>query len=548
MDITSTTPKLHRTRLTLSQKAEVLRRLKQGPSHSQLQNDFACSRRTICQIKAQRETIENALHTTNNASRKSFHVPRFLNIEHRLYEFVHIARSAKLPISAVTLQCKAIDIRDSLIESVQTEKEKEELVSFQASNNWVLGFTRRHAMRSIRLHGEAGSVPLSIVATGISRLREQLNDFDADCIFNMDETGLFFKLFPKRTYVLASEDRKRLRGTKDMKAKARVSVYVCTDSTGIHKVQLAIIGAAKNPRCFRKGETTVNYFSQKNAWSDSVTYRRWFLEVFMPYVRRYTSKKVALVMDNCGPHATDVLDVSGQVTIFTLPPNCTSLFQPMDMGVIATLKAKYKSKLLRKILSTVEDNKELRQAAKNMRPSMKGLDEGHDPHMLEVTELLRSAWESVSSRTVARCWTKADILPRCMQAEILAAYPASDIATDLNGLETEDAEYVSKWVSIEDDLEVKEAMVNDYLDSLYDDSGSQKEGDAVSGGASSEDDEEVSSQRAPHVTSMADVGRAFHDSEEYFEQAGVDEALYYLRKAKRVLYDVYNEGLKRRRR
>ncbi|PXF45029.1 hypothetical protein BWQ96_05202 [Gracilariopsis chorda] len=91
-------------------------------------------------------------------------------------------------------------------------------------------------------------------------------------------------------------------------------------------------------------------------------------------------------------------------------------------------------------------------------------------------------------------------------------------------------------------------MANDYLDSLYDDSGSQKEGDAVSGGASSEDDEEVSSQRAPHVTSMAHVGRAFHDSEEYCEQAGVDEALYYLRKAKRVLYDVYNEGLKWRRR
>ncbi|PXF47641.1 Jerky protein-like [Gracilariopsis chorda] len=349
MDITSTTPKLHRTRLTLSQKAEVLRRLKQGASHSQLQNDFACSRRTIYQIKAQRETVEKALHTPNNASRKSFHLPRFLNIEQRLYEFVPIARSATLPISAATLQCKAIDISDSLIESVQTEKEKKELVSSQASNNWVLGFTRRHAMRSIRLHGEAGSVPLSIVATGISSLREQINDFDADCIFNMDETGLFFKLFPKRTYVLASEDRKRLRGTKDMKAKARVSVYVCTDSTGLHKVPLAIIGAAKNPRCFRKGEPAVTYFSQENAWSDSVTYRRWFLEVFMPYVRRYTSKRVTLVMDNCGPHGTDVLDINGQVTIFTLPPNCTSLFQPMDMGVIATLKAKYKSKLLRKI-------------------------------------------------------------------------------------------------------------------------------------------------------------------------------------------------------
>ena len=58
-------------------------------------------------------------------------------------------------------------------------------------------------------------------------------------------------------------------------------------------------------------------------------------------------------MNNCGTHATDVLDVNGQVSILTLPPNCTSLFQPMDMCVIATLKAKHKSRLLKKILHAI---------------------------------------------------------------------------------------------------------------------------------------------------------------------------------------------------
>ena len=50
---------------------------------------------------------------------------------------------------------------------------------------------------------------------------------------------------------------------------------------------------------------------------------------------------------------------------------------------------------------------------------MKGLDEGHDPHMLDVTELLKYAWDDVTVRTVARCWGKANILPRGLQADLV---------------------------------------------------------------------------------------------------------------------------------
>ena len=110
-------------------------------------------------------------------------------------------------------------------------------------------------MRSIRLHGEAGSVPVNVVSSGIARLHGQLQDYDANCIFNMDETGLLFKLFPKLSHVLPGENGKNLRGTKDMKAISCVSIYVCSDATGLHKVPLAIIGTTQNPRCFCKRTT-----------------------------------------------------------------------------------------------------------------------------------------------------------------------------------------------------------------------------------------------------------------------------------------------------
>ena len=42
-----------------------------------------------------------------------------------------------------------------------------------------------------------------------------------------------------------------------------------------------------------------------------------------------TLNKVLLIMDNCGPHGTDLVDPHDQVKVVFLPPNCTSVFQPM---------------------------------------------------------------------------------------------------------------------------------------------------------------------------------------------------------------------------
>ncbi len=53
-------------------------------------------------------------------------------------------------------------------------------------------------------------------------------------VYNMDETGLFFKLLPNSSYIKA-EDRKTERGIKLMKAKGRVTLYVTTNATGMDK-------------------------------------------------------------------------------------------------------------------------------------------------------------------------------------------------------------------------------------------------------------------------------------------------------------------------
>ena len=206
---------------------------------------------------------------------------------------------------------------------------------------------KRHALRSVALHGEAGKVQAGEVSEDIGILRSHLCDFDADCIYNIDETGLFYKLTPRRMYVSIWEDRKFLRGIKAVKAKDRVTTFVRTNATGTQKLSMAIIGTAKQPRCFKIRAPAVPYFQHKDAWADTVTFRAWFYRVSIPFIRKTTSRKVALVMDNCGSHGNDLTDSLKQVRIFALPPNCTSLHQPMDMGVIASWKVRYRHTLLR---------------------------------------------------------------------------------------------------------------------------------------------------------------------------------------------------------
>ena len=65
-----------------------------------------------------------------------------------------------------------------------------------------------------------------------------------------------------------------------------------------------------------------------------------------------------LLLDNCSSHPDDEELISDDGAILNLHqlflPNVTSLIQPMDKGVLQTLKKRYKKKLLRRLI--IEDD------------------------------------------------------------------------------------------------------------------------------------------------------------------------------------------------
>ena len=293
----------------------------------------------------QRETLRKRSReepgTTRRLRRSTF---SDVDLELRRWYNICTGLGAKsVPLTMAVLRQRAEEIAANL-----------GVTGFSASAGFVRRWAKRHNLVNISLWGTGGSAAADVEASRqrMEEIRVQLEAFDPEQIYNMDETGLYFRCLPNRAYVSAGS-RRRARGSKAMKNKDRVTLVLAVNATGSHKIPVAVIGKAAVPLCFKspRAPCPLPYFSQQSAWMDGVVYEKWFNTVFVPAVRARTRLPCVLVVDNCGAHGK--LE-HPQVAICPLPPNVTSVHQPLDAGIIAALKRRYKGRLLSLVIGAFE--------------------------------------------------------------------------------------------------------------------------------------------------------------------------------------------------
>ena len=332
------------------------------------------------------------------------------------------------------ISVQALKIKDKLLKlhkenkltNPLSEDEVTSLKEFTASKSWASLKAIALGFKSVALHGEAGDVDLEAIAAEINELREKIRTFHPDNVYNMDETGLMFKCLPNRSYVKKSEV-KTARGTKMMKVKDRITIYVCTNASGTDFCPLSIIGKSGKPHCFRNHSLKLTYYSQKKAWSDTATFKKWWGD-FLLHIRSRTNDRVLLILDNCGPHCGKAAEFMNdpQVEVVMLPPNCTSVYQPMDSGVIAMIKKNYRFLLLSKYIDMFEEREQLRKDAieMNMMRGTKGLAQGFAPHVRDCIDLLNEVQENVKEESIFNCWRKSTLLDQPTVSNTTAAATA----------------------------------------------------------------------------------------------------------------------------
>ena len=227
-------------------------------------------------------------------------------------------------------------------EKLEDKTEKEETETFKASHGWWDKYSKRMGLGSVKLIGEAKSPDHEAAEAFPDILKEAIEEggYTEDQIFNADEFGHWWKLPPTRTI------KRKSRQTAGLKLqKSRSSVLLGGNASGDHKLKPFFIHKSLNPRCFKrvkdKSRLPVIWSANKKAWMTATLFEKWFTENFIPEVKAYCGRKkipfkILLLLDNCTAHP-DLSHIDPNVKVMFLPPNTTSLIQPMDQGLYGEL-------------------------------------------------------------------------------------------------------------------------------------------------------------------------------------------------------------------
>ncbi|XP_035212156.1 jerky protein homolog [Stegodyphus dumicola] len=359
--------------LTLNQKLEIIKRLEKGENRNVLMNQFNIGSSTIYDIKKQKDELmkfaSQSVTTEKLASRQTLKKPKLEQLDSVLFKWFSAVRSEGKPVTGPMIVEKAKKFGQDL---GVAESE------CNYSDGWLRNFKFRHGIRRLDVTGEK--------------------------IYNADETGLLWRCLPTST--LAGGGEKAAKGLK--KNKDRLTVLLCANVSGNHRVTPFVIGKSAKPRAFKNvTHLPVQYDAQSNAWITAALFKDWFFHHFVPEVKESFKSlglpedtKAILLLDNCEAHPPVDELFSGNIVATLLPPNVTSLIQPMDQGVIQNFKCFYGRSFIQGLLNADCDVTDFQK-------------------MFTVKDAVYAiaSWNQVKNTTLQKCWRK--LWP--------AANPASDL-------------------------------------------------------------------------------------------------------------------------
>ncbi|GFT61654.1 tigger transposable element-derived protein 1 [Trichonephila clavipes] len=142
------------------------------------------------------------------------------------------------------------------------------------------------------------------------------------------------KKLPNRTYI--AKDEKIASGHKA--SKDRVTLLLCSDASGDRMLKPLLINKSLRPRALKGKDLkqlSVHWMANLKAWMTTAIFTEWFNNCFVPELEAYMKEKsldfkVLLIVDNAASHPE--LEHPNVQLVF-LPPNTTSLIQPLDQGI-----------------------------------------------------------------------------------------------------------------------------------------------------------------------------------------------------------------------
>lgn len=193
---------------------------------------------------------------------------------------------------------------EMLVEKAKVLSEQLNITDFSYSRGWIQRFKQRRDIKRKFYEGEADSADMNAVRSSRDNLQQILAAYDPEDIFNLDETGLFYRLGPNSTLATTSENELK-------RSKERITVALIASATGSVKVKPFVISKVARPRCFGKTynpESYVRYCWNQKAWMTSALFQDW-LKDFNRQMKD-AKRNVILLVDNAASHTARDLQLT----------------------------------------------------------------------------------------------------------------------------------------------------------------------------------------------------------------------------------------------
>ena len=183
----------------------------------------------------------------------------------------------------------------------------------------------------------------------------------------MDETGSFWRGLPETSL---NEKGRCCNGGKQAKQRNTWAFFV--NATG-EKEDPIVIGKYAKPRCLKnlkdiKRPYRCWYFSNAKAGMTTVVLNEVLSRLNATLICK--KRRILLFLDYAPCHPPGLAEKFSNISIKFPPKNITSKTQPLDAGVIAYWKVKFKKRLLRYVCSKVDESNSASDIVKSINISM----------------------------------------------------------------------------------------------------------------------------------------------------------------------------------
>ncbi|XP_006902931.1 PREDICTED: tigger transposable element-derived protein 1-like [Elephantulus edwardii] len=475
--------KRERKAITLDIKLEVLRRFEAGEKLSQIAKTLGLAVSTVATIRDNKEKIKASSQITTplRASRLTHHRSAVMeNMERLLSVWLEDQSQRNVPLSVAIIQEKA----KSLFDDLQREQgESSQMEKFSASKGWFVRFKERHCLPHFKMNT---TPPGGNVDTYLEMLKSIIEEgeYTPWQVFNVDETGLYWKRLPEGMFLSAEE--KAQPGFKS--SRDRLMLLLGGNAAGDFKLKPLLVYHSENPAALKgysKPNLPVIWRSDKKAWATRAIFHEWFTYFFCPAVEKYCAQnnltnKALLILDGAPCHPVNLSDLSAHVRVEYLHDTTADLIQPMGQGVTSIFKAHYLRRTFEHILEATdgEDKATVREFWRNYS-------------IMDAVDNIVVAWEALKPVTMNSLWKK--IWPECVQCHSL---PRTDNITQLR----QDIMTLARNVACE---EVTDADLGRLLQSHEDDLSNQELMQLQQGWAAGEEAGEDASPALRQLTTEA---------------------------------------------